>query len=53
MAFVRMATSAMDLDLGAANLYESEAGVGRSVCSRRCRFRQMERRNRVHTKIER
>ncbi len=48
-----MATSAMDLDLGAANPYGSEAGAGRSVCYRRCRFRQLERRNRAHEKIER
>ncbi len=38
-----MATSTMDLDLGAANPYGSEAGAGRSVCSCRCRFRQLER----------
>jgi hypothetical protein len=48
-----MATSAMDLDLGAANPNGSEAGAGRSVCSRRCRFSQLERRNRAHEKIER
>ena len=48
-----MATSAMDLDLGAAAPYGSEAGAGRSVCSRRCWFRRLERRNRAHEKIER
>ncbi len=35
----------MDLDLGAAAPYGSEAGAGRSVCSRRGRFRRLERRN--------
>ena len=45
-----MAKSAMDLDLGAAAPYGSEAGAGRSVCSRRCRFRRLERRNRAHKK---
>jgi len=48
-----MATSAMDLYLGVADPYGSEAGTGRSVCSRRCRFRQLESRNRAHKKIER
>ena len=33
-----MATSAMDLDLGAAAPYGSEAGAGHSVCSHCCRF---------------
>ena len=48
-----MAKSAMDLDLGAAAPYASEAGAGCSMCSRRCRFRRLERRNRAHEKIER
>ncbi len=52
-SYLSMATSTMDLDLGAANPYGSEAGTGCSVCSCRCRFRQLERRNRVHEKIER
>jgi hypothetical protein len=34
-----MSTSTMDLDLGAAAPYGSEAGAGRSVCSCRCLFR--------------
>ncbi len=50
LSSLSMATSAMDLDLGAAALYGSEAGAGHSVCSRPCRFRQVERQNRAHTK---
>jgi hypothetical protein len=46
-----MSTSTMDLDLGAANPYGSEAGTERSVCSCHCRFRQLERRNRAHKKL--
>ena len=48
-----MATSAMDLNLGAADPYGSEAGVGRLVCSLRCWFRQLECRNRAHETGER
>jgi hypothetical protein len=45
-----MATSTMDLYLGAAALYGSEAGAGRSVCSHRFQFRQLECHNRAHRK---
>ena len=48
-----MATSAMDLDLGTAAPYGSEAGAGRSMCSRCCRFCRLEHWNRAHKKIER
>ncbi len=48
-----MATSAMDLDLGTATPYGSEAGAGRSMCSRCCRFCRLEHWNRAHKKIER
>ena len=47
-----MATSAMDLDLGAAAPYGSEAGAGCSVHSRHCRFSWLERQYRAHKKIE-
>jgi len=47
-----MATSAMDLYLGAAAPYGPEAGAGCSMRSRRCRFSWLERRNRAHEKIE-
>ncbi len=43
-----MATSAMDLYLGATAPYGSEAGARCLVHSRHCRFRQLERWNRVH-----
>jgi hypothetical protein len=46
-----MATSAMDLYLGAAAPYGSEAGAGHSVRSRHCRFHQLEHRNRAHKKL--
>jgi hypothetical protein len=50
-----MATSAMALDLVTAAPYGSVAGVGCPVrsCSCCCRFCQLERRNRMHKKIER
>jgi hypothetical protein len=46
-----MAKSAIDLYLGAAAPYGLEAGAGHSLCSRRCRFRRLERRNRAHEKM--
>jgi len=48
-----MAKSAIDQDLGAAAPYGSEAGAGRLVWSRRCRFRRLKRWNRAREKIER
>ncbi len=42
---------AMDLDLGAAAPYGSEAGAGRSVCSYCCQFSQLEHMNRTHKKL--
>ena len=47
-----MAKSAMDLNLGATTPYGSETGAGRLVRSRHCRFCQLERWNRAHTKIK-
>ncbi len=48
-----MATSAMDLYLGATALYGSEAGAGRLVRSHRCQFSRLERQKETHQKIER
>ena len=45
-----MVTSVMDLDLGAAAPYGSEAFTGRLVHSRHCRFCQLEQRNRTDKK---
>jgi hypothetical protein len=45
-----MATSVMDLYLGAATPYGSEAGASRSVRSRGCQFCRLEHRNRAHKK---
>ncbi len=48
-----MATFAMDLYLGAAALYGSEAGAGCSVRSHCCRFSWLEHQRKSHQKMER